>query len=40
VLDRFSALNDGQMLVMDGGKVVGTLSATDITRALRRSRPL
>jgi Zn-dependent protease len=34
VLDRFSASNDGQMLVMDGGKLVGTLSATDIARAL------
>jgi Zn-dependent protease/CBS domain-containing protein len=34
VLDRFNASNGGQMLVMDGGKLVGTLSATDITRAL------
>ena len=37
VLDRFSASNDGQMLVIDGGKLVGTLSATDITRALGRA---
>jgi Zn-dependent protease len=34
VLDRFAASGDGQMLVLDGGKVVGTLSTTDITRAL------
>jgi len=34
VLDRFTASNGGQMLVMDGGKLVGTLSAADVTRAL------
>jgi len=34
VLDRFTASNDGQMLVMDGGTLVGTLSATDIMRVL------
>jgi Zn-dependent protease len=34
VLDRLSASGDGQMLVMDGGKLVGTLSTTDITSAL------
>jgi Zn-dependent protease len=34
VLDRFSASDDGQMLVMDDGKLVGTLSPADITRAL------
>jgi Zn-dependent protease len=34
VLDRLSASGDGQMLVMDGGKLVGTLSTIDITRAL------
>jgi Zn-dependent protease len=36
VLDRFAASDDGQMLVMDGGRLVGTLSTTDITRALGR----
>jgi Zn-dependent protease len=34
VLDRFAASDDGQMLVIDGGTLVGTLSTTDITRAL------
>jgi Zn-dependent protease len=34
VLDRFTASNDGQMLVMDGGELVGTLSTNDVTRAL------
>ena len=34
VLDRFAASDGGQMLVMDGGRLVGTLSTTDITRAL------
>jgi len=34
VLDRFSASDDGQMLVMDGGKLVGTLSPSDVMRAL------
>jgi CBS-domain-containing membrane protein len=34
VLDRFSASGDGQMLVMDDGKLVGSLSASDIIRAL------
>jgi Zn-dependent protease len=37
VLDRFASSKDDQMLVMDGGKLVGTLSATDITRALGRA---
>lgn len=36
VLDRFST-SDGQMLVIDGGSLVGTLSTTDITRALGRA---
>jgi Zn-dependent protease/CBS domain-containing protein len=36
VLDRF-ATSHGQMLVIDGGKLVGTLSTTDITRALGRA---
>ncbi|HEV2034434.1 MAG TPA: site-2 protease family protein [Candidatus Dormibacteraeota bacterium] len=35
VLDRFSPTDDGQMLVMDGGELVGLLSPGDITRALR-----
>jgi len=34
VLDRFATSDDGQILVLDGGKLVGTLSTTDITRAL------
>jgi len=34
VLDRFSASDEGQMLVIDGGQLVGTLSPNDITRAL------
>jgi Zn-dependent protease len=34
VLDRFSPSDEGQMLVIDGGKLVGMLSPTDITRAL------
>ena len=34
VLDRFSASDEGQMLVLDGGQLVGTLSPADITRAL------
>jgi CBS-domain-containing membrane protein len=34
VLDRFSPSDEGQMLVIDGGKLVGMLSLTDITRAL------
>jgi len=36
VLDRF-ATSDGQMLVIDGEKLVGTLSTTDITLALGRT---
>ena len=35
VLDRFSHADDGQMLVMDGGELVGLLSPGDIARALR-----
>jgi CBS domain-containing protein len=38
VLDRFSASDGGQMLVMDDGKLVGTLSTSDITRALGAAR--
>lgn len=38
VLDRFSASDDGQMLVIDGGQLVGTLSPADITRALAGRR--
>ena len=34
VLDRFSPADDGQVLVIDGGKLVGMLSPSDITRAL------
>jgi len=34
VLDRFSASEEDQMLVIDGGQLVGTLSTADITRAL------
>jgi len=38
VLDRFSPSNDGQMLVIDGGQLVGRLSPADITSALSRWR--
>jgi len=38
VLDRFSPADDGQMLVIDGGALVGLLSPGDITRALRAAR--
>jgi Zn-dependent protease len=34
VLDRFTGRDDGQMLVIDGGELVGTLSPADIARAL------
>jgi Zn-dependent protease/CBS domain-containing protein len=34
VLDRFSPSDADQMLVIDGGQLVGTLSPADITRAL------
>jgi CBS domain-containing protein len=34
VLDRFSPSDDGQVLVLEGGKLVGMLSPSDITRAL------
>ena len=37
VLDRLSAADDGQILVVDGGKLVGMLSPADITRALGSS---
>jgi predicted transcriptional regulator len=40
VLDRFSPSSDSQMLVIDGGQLVGRLSPADITRALAgRRRP-
>jgi Zn-dependent protease len=40
VLDRFSMSAEGQMLVIDGGKLVGRLSPADITRVLSgRRRP-
>ncbi|HEY8862810.1 MAG TPA: site-2 protease family protein [Candidatus Dormibacteraeota bacterium] len=35
VLDRFSPSNEGPMLVIEGGELVGLLSPGDITRALR-----
>jgi predicted transcriptional regulator len=38
VLDRFPQSEEGQMLVLDGGKLVGTLSPNDVTRALRLRR--
>ncbi len=34
VLDRFSPSDESQMLVIDGGQLVGTLSPADITRVL------
>jgi Zn-dependent proteases len=39
VLDRFSSSDEGQMLVIDGGTLVGTLSPTDITRVLGAAAP-
>ena len=40
VLDRFSTSDEGQMLVIDGGKLVGRLSPADIMRVLSgRRRP-
>jgi Zn-dependent protease/CBS domain-containing protein len=38
VLDRFGRSDEGQVLVIDGGKLVGLLSPTDITHALASSR--
>lgn len=38
VLDRFPQSDEGQMLVIDGGKLVGMLSPTDVTRALGSRR--
>jgi Zn-dependent protease len=38
VLDRFGRSDEGQVLVIDGGKLVGLLSPTDITRAMASSR--
>jgi len=38
VLDRFSPSNEGQMLVIDGGELVGMLSPGDIARALGADR--
>ncbi|HXM72441.1 MAG TPA: site-2 protease family protein [Candidatus Dormibacteraeota bacterium] len=38
VLDRFRQSDAGQMLVIDGGKLVGILSPTDVTRALGSRR--
>ena len=35
VLDRLSPSDDGQMLVIDGGQLVGMLSPADVARALR-----
>jgi CBS domain-containing protein len=34
VIPRFARSTEGQVLVIDGGKLVGLLSPTDITRAL------
>jgi CBS domain-containing protein len=38
VLERFPQSDDGQMLVIDGDKLVGMLSPTDVTRALGARR--
>ena len=38
VLDRFSTSDESQMLVIDSGQLVGTLSPADITRALEGRR--
>jgi CBS domain-containing protein len=37
VLDRVGRSDEGQVLVIDGGRLVGLLSPTDITRALTAS---
>jgi Zn-dependent protease len=37
VLDRFSSAADSQILVIDGGELVGLLSPSDIARALKSS---
>ena len=37
VLDRVGRSDEGQVLVIDGGRLVGLLSPTDITRALAAS---
>jgi CBS domain-containing protein len=37
VLDRVGRSDEGQVLVIDAGKLVGLLSPTDITRALAAS---
>jgi Zn-dependent protease len=38
VLDRLSPSHGGQMLVMDGGELVGMLSPEDVARAVRSNR--
>jgi Zn-dependent protease len=38
VIPRFAHSTEGQVLVIDGGKLVGLLSPTDITRALAAAR--
>jgi Zn-dependent protease len=38
VLDRVGRSEEGQVLVIDGGRLVGLLSPTDITRALATAR--
>jgi Zn-dependent protease len=38
VLDRFTAADEGQMLVIDGGQLVGMLSPADISRAIAVGR--
>jgi len=39
VLDRLSGAAGGQILVIDGGELVGLLSPSDIARALRGNQP-
>jgi CBS domain-containing protein len=38
VLDRVGRSDEGQVLVIDSGKLVGLLSPTDITRVLATAR--
>ncbi|MHB8589331.1 MAG: site-2 protease family protein [Candidatus Dormibacteraceae bacterium] len=40
VLDRFAASDEAQMLVIEGGRLVGTLSPADIRRAIDARAPI
>jgi predicted transcriptional regulator len=38
VLERMRAAEDGQLLVMDEGRVVGSISRADLAQLARRAR--